>query len=165
MTMVFSALGAVALMAQYTIPNSSTNAGGGSVLMTGGEGYSVMGSMGVPGVTSMSGGAYTVAPGVIASQRAPKPDVSLVHAYPVPFIPSRGHAQIVFTSLPAGANIYVYTIAGELVKKFVNQSGTDELQWAPVENEAGEGLASGVYIFVAEGSDKSRKTGKLMVIK
>lgn len=104
-----------------------------------------------------------------ALMAVPDTDVSLVHAFPVPFRPNSGDparygswsGQITFTQLPSTGRIRIYTADGGLVRDLpVSPPST---KW-DVKNSAGETVASGVYIWEVT-SGGNRKTGKLIVIK
>ena len=97
-------------------------------------------------------------------------DLSDAYAYPVPYKPNDGLSTtgdettgIRFTNLSTEAEIRIYTISGELVKKLVHKSGYVE-EWYPVENEKGEKVVSGVYIYYIE-NQKQHKLGKLVIIR
>ncbi len=97
-------------------------------------------------------------------------DLSDAHAYPVPYKPNDGlsitgdeTSGITFTNLSTEAEIKIYTITGELVKKLVHKNGWYE-EWYPVENEKGEKVVSGVYIYYIENI-KQHKSGKLVIIR
>lgn len=148
----------------FEVPSSGMT-GAGGVAMSGG-GFRAAGSLGGASAVEMKGGGFTVAPGILAAQRVAQDDLSAAHAFPSPFIPSKGHAQITFTRLTAKVTIRVYSIAGELVRTIQKDSGaSDEVSWRPVVNERGESLASGVYIYHIESTDGKTRIGKLMVIK
>ena len=150
---------------RYSIPNASTNAGGANVFPTGG-GLALVSSIGLASVTKMTSATYVLNPGVVATQRPASANLDSSHAYPVPYMPSRGHDRITFTRLPAKTTIRIYTISGELVKTLMKDSGSvGKIIWFPVYNESGEKMASGVYLYVMESSDGQKKIGKLMVIK
>lgn len=148
----------------FAVKNSGMTSGGG-VEMSGGT-FRAAGTMGGPSTTKMAGGGFLVAPGVLLSQRPAQDDLSAMHAYPTPFIPSKGHSQITFTRLTARVTIRIYTISGELVRTLVKDSGaSDEVSWVPVVSDRGESVASGVYIYHVESADGKDRIGKLMVIK
>ena len=97
-------------------------------------------------------------------------DLSDAYAYPVPYKPNDGLSTtgdetngITFTNLSTEAEIKIYTITGELVKKLVHKNGPLE-EWYPVENEKGEKVVSGVYIYYIE-NQKQHKSGKLVIIR
>ncbi|MBI5596961.1 MAG: T9SS type A sorting domain-containing protein [Elusimicrobia bacterium] len=148
----------------FHVPNSGMTSGGG-VTATGG-GYAAAGSMGGPSATKMSGGGFSLSPGIVASQRPAAEDLSAAHPYPVPFIPTQGHDKIIFTRLTARVTIRIYTLSGELVKTINKDSAvSDRMPWTPVANEQGEPLASGVYLYHIQSTDGKTASGKLMVIK
>ncbi|TPW18999.1 MAG: hypothetical protein FD126_3125 [Elusimicrobia bacterium] len=148
----------------FEVPSSGMMSAGGTEMQ--GGAFRAAGSMGGSGTTVMRGGGFLVAPGILVAQRAAQDDLNLAHAFPNPFIPSKGHREIVFTRLTAKVTIRIYTIAGELVKSIVKNSGaSDEISWLPVHNDSGQPIASGVYIFHVEATDGKTKIGKLMVIK
>ncbi|MBI3297443.1 MAG: T9SS type A sorting domain-containing protein [Elusimicrobia bacterium] len=147
----------------FHVPSSGMTAGGG--VAASGGGFRVAGSMGGASATLMSGGGFTVAPGIVASQKPAAGDLTAAHAFPVPFIPSQGHTQIVFSALTTRVTIYIYTLSGELVKTIVKDTATtDRVSW-DVSNDNGEAVASGVYVFYMKTSDGQTSSGKLMVIK
>jgi hypothetical protein len=97
-------------------------------------------------------------------------DLSDAYAYPVPYKPNDGLSTtgdetsgITFTNLSTEAEIKIYTITGELVKKLIHKNGWYE-EWYPVENEKGEKVVSGVYIYYIENI-KQHKSGKLVIIR
>ena len=92
-----------------------------------------------------------------------KSDLSLAHAYPVPFKPSAGHTKITFTNLTGYARIRIYTISGELVRTLSKADSDDSLDW-DVRNTQGAEVDSGVYLYIIEGTGTPKK-GKLMVIR
>lgn len=67
--------------------------------------------------------------------------------------------KIRFINLTPSANIYIYTLAGELVKVIYHANGSGEEEW-DMKNDAGTELASGIYLYYVE-SYKSKETGKL----
>lgn len=118
-------------------------------------------SSGAPG-----GGVFTLETGAapaIVFYDSSSPDLSGAHCYPVPFKPAAGHTKITFTGLTQSARIRVYTLSGRLVRTLEKSGAGDTLDW-DVRNSAGEGLASGVYIFVVK-SPSQTASGKLMVIR
>lgn len=138
---------------------------GGSGGSLSGAGLSLMSSIGQVGGTPMSGGTLQLTSGLYGFQSAAQPSLDSAHAFPTPFLPSRGHDRITFRGLTTNATVKIYTVSGELVRTLSKSDGaTQDLAWYPVTNSAGEPLASGVYLYVISGDSKSSK-GKLMVIK
>ncbi|MDE2490059.1 MAG: T9SS type A sorting domain-containing protein, partial [Elusimicrobia bacterium] len=147
--------GALKLSAVAVVAGGSTTTGGTMHMI------SSIGGHGVP----MSGGGYSLMPGTLSAVKTARPDASLAHCYPTPFVPSRGDSRITFSDLPAQAKIVIYTIAGRVVKTLYKDDTTDSLVWDPVASESGEQIASGVYPFVVIQSNRVTKRGKLMVVK
>lgn len=141
----------------------SVNSGGGSQELSGGN-FALKTTMGASGASAMSGGNFSVTSGFIGgASPAAAANLGEAHAYPVPFMPSQGHTNVTFTDLTSQATIKIYTLSGELVTTLTKADTTDSLIWN-VRNDAGEALASGVYIYTVESSGELKK-GKLMVIK
>jgi len=97
-------------------------------------------------------------------------DLADAYAYPVPYKPNDGLSTtgdetsgITFTNLSSDAEIKIYTITGELVKKLIHKTGFVK-EWYPIENEKGEKVVSGVYIYYI-GNNKQHKSGKLVIIR
>ena len=57
------------------------------------------------------------------------------------------------------ADVRIYTVAGELVRTTDVNKGWDG------RNDAGELVASGVYIYYLLGEDRSQHTGKIFVLR
>jgi len=93
----------------------------------------------------------------------PAQALSSAYAFPNPYKPSLGHTTITFTNLASQCTIKIYTIAGELVKTITEASGTGQSVW-DVKNEAGEPLASGLYIYLIKNNIDT-KTGKLVIVR
>ena len=90
-------------------------------------------------------------------------DLSDAYAYPVPFIPSRGDADITFTNISPICTIKIYTLNGELVRTIEHTSGKTSYSW-DVTNGKGDRLGSGVYLYLID-SKGSKKKGKLIIIR
>lgn len=97
-------------------------------------------------------------------------DLSDAKAFPVPYKPNDGLPEtgdetngITFTGLSPEGEIKIYTITGELVKKLIYKNEWTKT-WYPVENEKGEKVVSGVYIYYIENK-KQHKSGKLVIIR
>ena len=94
---------------------------------------------------------------------------------PVPWVPESGNAKtgnltegIKFAGVPSKAEILIYTISGNLVRKIVNNSAVTSTMASPVswdgKNESGNYVASGVYLWVVKTAEKTHK-GKLIVVR
>ncbi|MDD5629504.1 MAG: T9SS type A sorting domain-containing protein, partial [Elusimicrobia bacterium] len=92
-------------------------------------------------------------------QASPPASVAQFKVGPNPVRPSRGQGHMNFVG-PAGAQVRIYTMTGELVKVLdlaANGSGS----W-DVSNQAGGAVASGLYFVYVKSGDKSR-TFKVIV--
>lgn len=110
--------------------------------------------------------------------KAPKPadDLANVVVYPNPFKPHDNNPAtgdystgIKFINLTRNARIYIYNIAGELVRQkdlFADKFG--ECKW-DVRNDDDDYVATGVYVFVVKDetvkSGKNKFIGKLGIIR
>jgi hypothetical protein len=83
------------------------------------------------------------------------------YPFPVPYIGSQ-HTSIYFKDLAGAGSIQIYTIAGEKVADLSVAPGEVLKQW-DVRNNAGQRLASGVYIYLITAGGETTK-GKLVVI-
>ncbi|MFA5183140.1 MAG: Ig-like domain-containing protein [Syntrophales bacterium] len=121
----------------------------------------------VPGSVVNLIGHYVSAPvnsfSVYALMANPAASAASPYAFPNPFKPSAGHSTVTFTNLPAQCVIKIFTLSGELAKTINETNGTGQYVW-DVKNESGEGLASGLYLYVIK-SNTETKTGKLVIIK
>ena len=78
-------------------------------------------------------------------------NLSSIKAYPNPYDPGR-HAQgLIIDNLTAAAEIKIFTITGELVKKVEYTTGNGQAVWRGT-NEAGRKVASGVYLVLIKSS-------------
>ncbi|MFC1501227.1 T9SS type A sorting domain-containing protein [Elusimicrobiota bacterium] len=153
----------------YVIPFHEFNSASGELASENND-KTIHGSLGTAIANSgMSGGKYSIAVGFLSGAspgRAPSDNLNEAHAFPVPFRPSQGHTKITFTRLTSEARIRIYTISGKLVKTLEKtDTTTDEIDWYPVVNYAGENVVSGVYIFYVDESDGMHRSGKLVIIK
>lgn len=83
------------------------------------------------------------------------------YPFPVPYIGSQ-HTSIYFKDLAGAGSIKIYTIAGEKVAEIPVAPGEVLKQWN-VQNDSGQRLASGVYIYLIDAGGETTK-GKLVVI-
>jgi len=94
---------------------------------------------------------------------APSPDLHDMAVYPNPVFAKDENARVNFLRVPAEAEIYIYTAAGDLVRK-INDSGTEN-SWN-LRNESGQRVAAGIYIFYVRVKDSGLSgTGKFAVIR
>ena len=76
---------------------------------------------------------------------------------------SVGERQIQFVNLPDQCTIRIYTLAGELLRTINHDNGTGVENWNML-SEAGQGIASGVYMFHID-SPYGKHIDKFAVIK
>ena len=91
---------------------------------------------------------------------APSPDLSDMSVYPNPIYADRANAIANFLRVPDNADVYIYTVAGELVKKF----NTASRDYWDLRNDKGEKVAAGIYFFHVRAGDKSGR-GKFAIIR
>jgi hypothetical protein len=93
-------------------------------------------------------------------EAVPSDSVDRVFVYPNPVQPHDGHTVMNFTNLPPGADIRLYTLAGEMVKS-LTADDTGRGMW-DVRNEDGSKVASGVYLALIRHGDQ-KTTVKIAV--
>ena len=95
-------------------------------------------------------------------------NLSDVYVYPNPYKPnSPGRFQadkITFKKLTGEATIRVYTITGELAATLNKTDSFDDYEW-DATNDAGQKLASGVYIYFVTAPGGETAKGKFSIIK
>jgi flagellar hook assembly protein FlgD len=84
--------------------------------------------------------------------------------YPNPCYTNR-HYQLIFAGLTKDVTIRIFNIVGELVRTLEKDDTGQEKEW-DLRNDAGEKVASGIYIYLVIDNDTGeRVTGKLGVIR
>ena len=81
--------------------------------------------------------------------------------FPNPFRPAQG--RLTFAFLPPQAQVYIFALSGRLVQTLSEEDRDGGVQWDG-QNQAGEGVASGVYFFRAVHGGKSR-SGKFALVR
>lgn len=94
---------------------------------------------------------------------APITNLKSVIVYPNPFKLREGHKEVKFYNLSGKVNLWIYNIAGELV--FNKDDITDNPYFWPIVNNAGERIASGVYIYIITNEKGEKVSGKVAIIK
>ena len=164
-TAVFSAYSAVnALIASsiYRILMSETTTLAVNQPKTGGP-FSLMGTTGQLGSTSIRGANYSVSLGILNSWRPPQGDVRGAHVYPNPCNLKIGCTGVTFTRLTLRAKIKIYTVSGEYLRTIEKDSNIDSVGW-DLKTMSGRYVSSGLYIYFVEG-DNSVKKGKMIIIR
>lgn len=95
-----------------------------------------------------------------------QPDLGKVIVYPNPYKSTLGLPGMEFINLTAQSKIKIFNIAGELVKtaseEEVGNSGS--YLWN-LRNDAGDEVASGIYVYYIENQKGQTKKGKLGIIR
>ncbi len=89
----------------------------------------------------------------------PVDSAATVYPYPNPFVVQMGIEALLQFKISQRADVRIYTVAGELVRTTDVNKGWDG------RNDAGELVASGVYIYYLLGEDRSQHTGKIFVLR
>jgi streptogramin lyase len=89
----------------------------------------------------------------------PVDSAATVYPYPNPFVVQTGVEALLQFKISQRADVRIYTVAGELVRTTDVNKGWDG------RNDAGELVASGIYIYYLLGEDKSQHTGKIFVLR
>lgn len=117
----------------------------------------------------LEGAGFSLAPAPIFSglpAPSARKDLSVAHAYPVPFRPLLGHSKITFTGLTRDAAVTIYTPTGERVRTLRKSDEGPSLDWSPIANDNGERTASGLYLYVIKDSaGEERRQGKLIIVR
>ena len=83
--------------------------------------------------------------------------------FPDPYVTGTGTAEIVFTDLAASCTIEITTLDGQLVRTITESDGDGQAIW-DIKNEAGEDVASGIYLYLIKSLSQEAK-GRLIVSK
>ncbi len=94
---------------------------------------------------------------------SPSSSLTFAHAFPVPFVPSRGDKNIIFADLSSIATIRIYSLNGDLVQTLQESDGDGLYVW-DVKPSDGNDLSGGVYLFEIQ-SPSDERTGKLVVVR
>ena len=89
-------------------------------------------------------------------QLAPASNLNSIMVFPNPFNPDRHTQGLTIDNLPPDAEIKIFTVAGELVKKVGYTTQNGRAKWYGV-NEAGRKVASGVYIALIKAHGVNKK--------
>ena len=97
-------------------------------------------------------------------------DLSNVKVVPNPIYPINKWDKNVtdrkaeFINLPAECDIYIYNVAGDLIRHLVHNNGTGTEEW-DVRNKNNQDIASGVYVYLIYVDDNTKKEGTFAVIR
>ncbi|OGS20205.1 MAG: hypothetical protein A3J83_08725 [Elusimicrobia bacterium RIFOXYA2_FULL_40_6] len=115
----------------------------------------------VPGKAVITATVAGLTPGAITVYVGSLPPVENVKMGPNPFVVREG-LRIKFIEVPTGAQLSIYNISGELVRRL--SESNFEIEW-DAKNERGDFVSSGIYIYVLKDTAGNKKTGKIAVIK
>lgn len=94
-------------------------------------------------------------------QLVPASSLSNVKVYPNPFTPKQHPAGVIIDNLTTTADIKIYTITGELVRRVDYTTQDGKTTWDG-KNTAGKDVASGVYLVFID-SPEGKKTVKIAI--
>jgi hypothetical protein len=89
----------------------------------------------------------------------PVDSIKTVYPYPNPFVIQIGVDATLQFKYTKRAEVRIFTVAGELVRKIEVSDGWDG------KNDSGELVTSGIYIYHLLGEDKTQHTGKIFVLR
>ncbi len=121
---------------------------------------------------NMESSSYSLESGFVAATASGEQaagNLKRAYVYPNPVKPGAGGDygadKITFDELTANVTIDIYNIAGELVRTIDKDSAKPDVEW-DLTNDAGQKLASGVYIYRLEDKGNGDvKSGKFSIIK
>ena len=146
----------------YRILISDQPSVGNSGIKSGGP-FSLYGNTTFLGNAVAGAGRYSISWGILNVVRPAQLDLTNAHVYPNPCNAAKGCNGVTFTRLTMDADIYVYTISGELVRRMEKTGNIDSIGW-DLRNGVGAKVASGVYLYFIKAEGISKK-GKMIVIR
>jgi hypothetical protein len=101
---------------------------------------------------------------IFPAKKPAEENLSNVFVYPNPCYTSKNY-QLTFAGLTENVTIKIFNITGELVRTLQKNDKGDKTNW-DLKNEAGEKVASGIYIYLVIDNDTGERTcGKLGVVR
>ncbi len=86
----------------------------------------------------------------------------VIHVWPNPYSLKYAHDHALkFSCLPANAEVYIYTVSGELVAQF-GPSG-DPTEWKDGKNLNGASVSSGIYYYAIQNGQTLLQRGKFLI--
>jgi flagellar hook assembly protein FlgD len=93
----------------------------------------------------------------------PVPASDVIVVFPNPFRPDQAAGHVLkFDNCPENTQIRIFTISGELVRKYQGVSGR---QTWDGKNSSGGDVVSGVYLYILDGPGNLKAIGKIFVIR
>ena len=90
-------------------------------------------------------------------------DLETLSVYPNPYVRA-GRQPLIFSGLPLGATLRIYSAAGDLVATREAEAGRGTITWDGL-NEAGYLVAGGVYYYGAESESGESVSGRFALVK
>ena len=88
------------------------------------------------------------------------------HHLSYPFVFESGSKFYMIPEMSNAAEITIFTLNGERIRRLNKNDSSRDLVWNPVRNEKGERVASGLYLFLMRDLNTgAKKLGKLIVIR
>lgn len=94
----------------------------------------------------------------------PNPYVRDVNSPSFPRWELPGERRIHFVNLPRQATVKIYSLAGDFLRRLDHDSENGTLSW-DLQNDQGEIVTSGVYLWLVETESGERKTGQLVIVR
>jgi hypothetical protein len=122
----------------------------------------------VTNVKSASGVLITTGAGSTAGVIINKDDLSGVFAYPNPVRFSE-NKFVTFANLTQKATITIWTLSGQKIKTLEEVGGNGGVEWF-LDDDSGNSVSSGVYVFRVTGQDRfgnavEEKVGKVAILR
>ena len=90
-------------------------------------------------------------------------DLDTFRVYPNPWRSDKHKSYpVTFDSLPPNSTVKLYTLSGHWIKTL--NTSTASVEWN-LDNDAGDKVASGIYLYVITNDQGQKSQGKLVVIK
>ena len=91
-------------------------------------------------------------------------DFSGVRVYPNPWRADRhsGNELVTIDGLPIGSTVKIFTVSGHWVKDLTVT--VDKAPW-DLKNNAGDKVASGIYLYLIKDSSGDMKKGQVVIIR
>ncbi|HDS09139.1 MAG TPA: T9SS type A sorting domain-containing protein [Firmicutes bacterium] len=86
-----------------------------------------------------------------------------IEVYPNP-ITFTQDSKITFRKLKPNSVLKLYTLSGQLIFEYINESGISHLDWY-LENQTGTKISAGIYIFYYWDEQGNEQTGKIGIKK
>lgn len=133
----------------------------------------------VYGISPSPGDEYTILTGKPLNQNvvyrftttagsyaaAKESDLENIRVVPNPYLAASAFDnRLMFTNLPGQCEIFIYTVAGDLVRRIDHQGSQGATYW-DLKNESGLSVAYGLYVYVVKTRDGQKRVGKFSIIK